>query len=143
MGGGFPTHCYVSSPPPSQSTENIIIFEKPDIQQYDGNVSISSNSDVHNISSSSISSSSSSSCTEYSTDDEAFPEPIPVNLYRVPGQDVPPDQPIRLDVNLNQDLTTPLPLCLLFNARSVWNKSDNLIELLNQSSPDHCGLRRT
>ena len=43
MGGGSPTHCYVSSPPPSQSSENIISYDNPDIQQYDGNVSISSN----------------------------------------------------------------------------------------------------
>ena len=45
MGGGSPTHCYVNSSPPSQSTENIVICENPDIQQYDGNVSISSESE--------------------------------------------------------------------------------------------------
>ena len=37
--------CYVNSPPPSQSTENIVIYENPDIQQYDGNVSIISESE--------------------------------------------------------------------------------------------------
>ena len=76
---------------------------------------------AHNISSSSISSSSSSSCTEYSTDDEAFPGTIPVKFYRVLGQDVPPDQPIRLDVNLNQDLTSPCHFvsCLTLEASGI------------------------
>ena len=84
--------------------------------------------------------SDSSNCTDYSSDDEAFSEPVAANLYRVPGQNNRPGQPILLDVNQNKDLTSSLPLCLLFNARSVFNKCDNLTEMLKQISPDICIL---
>ena len=100
-----------------------------DINQFDGADSIDDDD---------LSNSDSSNCTEYSSDDEAFSDPIAANLYRVPGQDDQPGQPIRLDVNLNQDLISPLPLCLLFNARSLFNKCDNLTEMLKQISPDIC-----
>jgi hypothetical protein len=82
--------------------------------------------------------SDSSNCTEYSSDDEAFSEPTAANLYRVPGQKNQPGQPIRLNVNLNQDMSSSMPLCLLFNARSVFNKCDNLTEMLKQIYPDIC-----
>ena len=65
----------------------------------------------------------SSDCTEYDTDDEEFSDPIPVNLYQEPGQNATDGQ---------------LPLCSLFNARSVYNKADNLTELLSQICPDIC-----
>jgi hypothetical protein len=45
MGGGPPTQCYVNSPPPSKSTEHIVSCENSDIQQYDGNISIFSESE--------------------------------------------------------------------------------------------------
>ena len=54
----------------------------------------------------------------------------------MPGQEVTTGQPKGLDVNLNADLQSYLPLCLLFNARSVYNKADNMAELLNQICPD-------
>ena len=70
------------------------------------------------------------------TEDEAFSEPIPVNLFAIPGQNVETGQPIKLDVDLNRDQTSYLPLCLMFNSRSVFNKADNLNEMLNQIGPD-------
>ena len=81
--------------------------------------------------------------THYDTDDEAFSEPIPANLHPVPGQDVLPGQPITMDVNQRYDQPSYLPLCLLFNSRSVYNKADNLKEMLNQVGPDICLISET
>ena len=39
-----------------------------------------------------------------------------------------------MNSNLNQ--SSNLPLCLVFNARSIFNKSDNLTEILRQIGPD-------
>ena len=77
------------------------------------------------------------------TEDEAFSEPIPVNLFAIPGQNVETGQPIKLDVDLNRDQTSYLPLCLMFNSRSVFNKADNLNEMLNQIGPDICLISET
>ena len=73
--------------------------------------------------------------SSYATENEAFSDPIPVSLSPVPDQQVTPGQPIRLEVNLHGQ-PSPLPLCLILNARSVYNKSDNLNELLNRVGPD-------
>ena len=94
---------------------------KTKIVQVDGNVSDvseSSSDDSHDTSNSTL----------YDTEDEAFSDPIPANLAPVPGQNVPAGQPIRLDVNMNHNQSSNLPLCLLFNARSIFNKSDNLTD---------------
>ena len=81
--------------------------------------------------------------TNYDTEDEALSEPIPANLSPVPGQDVHPGQPIMLDVNLDHGQSSNLPLCLLFNARSIFNKSDNLTEMLHQIGPDMAIISET
>ena len=101
----------------------------------DGNQSYLSNSSIETSDNASY---TSSDCSMYNTDDEAFPEPIPANLSPAPDQNVPSGQPIIFDVNQKNDLISPLPLCLLFNSRSVYNKSDNLNEMLNQIGPDLC-----
>ena len=75
--------------------------------------------------------------TIYDTEDEAFSEPIPANFSPTPGQNVVPGQPINFDVNLS-DRSPSMPLCLVLNARSVYNKSDNLREMLRQFGPDIC-----
>ena len=75
--------------------------------------------------------------SSYATEDEAFSDPIPVSLSPVPDQFVTPGQPIILEVNMNSQ-PSPLPLCLLLNARSVFNKSDSLNEMLSQIGPDLC-----
>ena len=109
---------------------------KTKIVQVDGNVSDvseSSSDDSHDTSNSTL----------YDTEDEAFSDPIPANLAPVPGQNVPAGQPIRLDVNMNHNQSSNLPLCLLFNARSIFNKSDNLTEMLRQIGPDVCIISET
>ena len=98
----------------------------------DGNDSYMSNS------SSDKTSDISTDCSTYDTDDEAFPQLIPANLSPVPDQNEPSGQPIIFNVYQKNDLTSPLPLCLLFNSRSVYNKSDNMNEMLNQICPDLC-----
>ena len=81
--------------------------------------------------------------TVYDTDDEAFPEPIPMNLTLVPGQDIKHGQPVTFDANLKKEMSSYLPLCLLFNARSIFNKADNLSEILQQIGPDICMISET
>ena len=88
------------------------------IPQFDGNNSIES-----------------VNSNEYDTEDEAFGNPIAANLSPVSGQSIP-GQPIRLGVNSNLNQSSNLPLCLVFNARSIFNKSDNLTEILRQIGPD-------
>ena len=73
----------------------------------------------------------------YDTEDEAFADPIAANLAPVPGQ------PIVLDVIEDNGNLSYLPLCILFNSRSVYNKSDNLTEMLNQIGPDVCIVSET
>ena len=93
-------------------------------------------SDISNNDSSDDSSDNSGDDTEYDTEDEAFAEPIPANLSPIPGQNVPPGQPIRFDINSNERQSSNLPLCLVFNSRSVYNKADNLKEMLHTIGPD-------
>ena len=72
------------------------------------------------------------------THDEAYSEAIPVNLFPIPGQHIEPNKPLKFDVHQHADISSPLPLCLLLNARSIYNKPDNLTELLNTIFPDIC-----
>ena len=139
MGGS----CEIASPPPpvlnnsihvnssvNSSWSNIAQLDGNDISEnlssYDDNHSDGENYDV------SSDDNDESDDTEYDTEDEAFSEPIPANLTLVPGQQYRPGQPVRLDVNVEKEMNSYLPLCLLFNARSIFNKSDNLSELLQQ-----------
>ena len=81
--------------------------------------------------------------SDYNTEDEAFPEIIPANLSPLPGQNANQGEPLCFDVNLETDLTSSLPLCLLLNARSVFNKRDKLREMLHQIGPDICIISET
>ena len=74
--------------------------------------------------------------TEYDTEDEAFGNPIPANLSPESGQVYTPGEPIRLNVNSNLNQSSNLPLCLVFNARSIYNKLNNLTDILRQIVPD-------
>ena len=89
------------------------------------------------------SSDSSSDCTDYDTDDEAFAEPIPANLSPIDGQNVEPGKPVEFDINSNQKQSSNIPLCLLFNARSVYNKENNMNEMLRVIGPDICIISET
>ena len=74
--------------------------------------------------------------TQYETDDEALSDPIPANLHPVPNQTISAGKPIKLDINQNVSQSQNLPLCLIFNARSIFNKSENMCELLSEIGPD-------
>ena len=75
--------------------------------------------------------------TDFDTDDELDPEPIPANLSPVAGQIFTPGKPIELDVNLmqNNHKSSNLPLCIMLNSRSLYNKIENFRELLYQIGP--------
>ena len=74
--------------------------------------------------------------TIYDTDDEPDSEPAPVILNPIVGQIIRPGQPIRMDVNLDNSEQHPvLPLCVMLNARSVYNKADHFKDLY-QLGPD-------
>ena len=67
--------------------------------------------------------------------DEVDNEPVQANLAPVPGQHLPPLHPVVLDIVNNDDHPALLPLCMMLNACSVFNKSDNLCELLTTICP--------
>jgi hypothetical protein len=100
--------------------------------QVDGNISAESvNTDAGNDDDSDDNS-------VYDTDDEVDPEPIPANFYQPRNQIQAPGQAIQLYVIVSDETqqTSRLPLCLMFNARSVYNKINNLRTMLNQIGPD-------
>ena len=141
MGGGPPYPF-----PPSSVVENSE-SDLSNIRQLDGGDSINTISDCSNNNSinSDVSSDDDSnlSDTEYDTEDEVFPEPVPANLTPLPGQALLPGQPIKLDVKQKDQHSSYLPLCMLLNARSIYNKSDNLTEFLQQIGPDMCIISET
>ena len=96
-----------------------------DIQQQDGNDSVISESE------------SSSDESDYDTEDEVDPTPDPVILTPVPNQMSVQGQPIQLEVvsDINSQ-PSPLPLCMMLNARSLYNKADNFKNLLHQIAPE-------
>ena len=65
------------------------------------------------------------------------------NLFPPNGQLQAPNQPIILDVHPNQEPSSNLPLCLLINARSVYNKEKNLCEMLREIGPDFSIITET
>ena len=96
-------------------------------QQIDGNVSVLSSVNSSND----TSENDDSFVTTYSTDDEVDPESIPANFFS------PADQPDSLDVITgNKQQSSRLPLCLMFNSRSLYNKVENFKTLVNQIGPD-------
>ena len=92
---------YVQNRKPSHN-ENII--------QLDGEDDISANDDDDT-----------SDDTIYGTEDEAFSESIPAVFSPVEGQDATQGEALRFDANLSEKLHS-IPLCLVLNARSVYNK---------------------
>ena len=112
------------------------------IGQLDGNQTISSNQSSDNHSDNELSENSSivesTADTEYGTDEEIDPEPIPANFFPVPNQNIAPGQPITLDVHVSgsNQPTSMLPLCMMLNSRSLYNKCDNFRTLLQEIGPD-------
>jgi hypothetical protein len=78
-----------------------------------------------------------SDITEYDTEDEAYNEHEPAVL--VPAHDQPdPGEPLVLMVDDSGRMALPasLPLVMLTNARSIYNKIDNFIKWLLEIFPD-------
>ena len=96
-----------------------------DIQQQDGNDSVISESE------------SSSDESDYDTEDEVDPTPDPVILTPVHNQMPVQGRPIQLELvsDINSQ-PSPLPLCMMLNARSLYNKADNFKNLLHQIAPE-------
>ena len=120
-------------------------YKKTDqnIPQLDGNITLSSN----NTNDSHENTNDTTSCddTEYTSENEAFSDPIAANLFLSPDQHCLPGEPPDLQVGLATDPDHPIniPLCLLINARSIFNKADNLNKMLNQIGPDLCIISET
>ena len=99
-----------------------------DIYQGDSNDTIESD-DPNN-------SDTSDSDTIYDTDDEIDNEPVVVNLSPIPDQTFVPGQPVKMKVNMsNNQQSSYLPLCMMLNARSIYNKCDHFKDLY-QLGPD-------
>ena len=104
-----------------------------DIIHNDGNVSIASEDDTSDTDDDS----DHSSDTDYETDDEIDSTVNPVIFTPAPNQIFSPSNPIQLEIlNPNQEQSSPLPLCMMLNARSLYCKIDNFKNLLYQIGPD-------
>ena len=125
------------TPPPKVTNKKIDqnISNLSNILQLDGQDSI--------VDSSLNSDNQSSDNTNYDTDEELYSEPIPANLFPTPNQEFDPRKPVTLDVGLNNQRSSSLPLFLVFNARSIFNKTDSLCEILQQLGPDFCLISET
>ena len=75
--------------------------------------------------------------SHYDTVDEAFNNESPAILEPISGQ------VYNLDVNTDEKVPSALPLCLMLNARSIFNKENNLIDLLHNLRPDICLVSET
>ena len=115
-------------------------------ESYNNSVCESSSSDISSLSdilqcdgadSGSSTSSTHSNDTDYNTEGEAFTEREPAVLVPAPQQPGP-GQPLVLEVDETGRMVLPasLPLIMLTNARSLYNKIDNFTEWLLQIFPD-------
>ena len=69
--------------------------------------------------------------TYYSTDDEQNHDLSQANLFPVSGQ----NPPLKFDVKFSDNMSSCLPLCIVTNVRSCYNKCDSLNDMLNQIRP--------
>ena len=101
--------------PPTANISNIL--------QCDGNETLASQ-----LTDDSCDSSNQTLCN---TDDEVDSSPDPVNLHLVPGQVLDPTLPVQLDVDTRKEPQHSdfLPLCIMLNARSVYNKPQHFKDL--------------
>ena len=107
------------------------------ITENDDNASITSEDHISTIDDESEDDSDDNSDTEYETDDEVDPSISPLILEPVPSQTLLPNIPIKLDVISSEQVQpSHLPLCMMLNARSLYNKRDNFKNLLYQIGPD-------
>ena len=117
-----PTRTYVHNDP-----SNLI--------QCDGADSVGTNSDD-------VSTSDYDVITEYESEDEVDAQPEPVVLVPEPGQ---PGQPpvLQIDPSGRFSLPASLPLGIVCNARSLFNKIDNFRRLLREIGPDYAIVSET
>ena len=102
-----------------------------DIVQEDGNATTISDGDDDQ------SDTDDDSYMEYDTDDEIDGTVDPIILTPVPNQVLSPSKPVQLEIlTPNQVQSSPLPLCMMLNARSLYNKRDNFKKLLYEIGPD-------
>ena len=82
--------------------------------------------------------------TEYETEDEIDAESEPVVLVPAPNQP-PAGQPLLLEVDPTglAALPSSLPLGMVTNARSLYNKIDNFIRFLREIGPDYSIVSET
>ena len=73
--------------------------------------------------------------TIYDTEDEAFDKVVPANFAPIDGQIEAKGIPLKFDLKEGEP-SSSLPLCLVFNARSIFNKTCSLRNMLNQFGPD-------
>ena len=101
------------------------------IDQIDGNASVGSQSESDDDKDEQTDEDESGDESEYDTDDEVDSEPIRPVLIQSE------EQSGELEVEVNERVQPPasLPLCLCLNARSVYNKKDNLKNILNTLAP--------
>ena len=120
MHSGDPCSQLIDDPCPSVS----------DIDQLDGNDSVVSDS----LSDDSL---SDDSFLNYDTDDEVDPILDPAVLAPVPNQVPVQGQPVQLEVVADVSAQpSPLPLCMMLNARSLYNKAANFKTLFHQISSE-------
>ena len=75
--------------------------------------------------------------TEYETDDEIDSAVEPLILNPLPSHTTSPNIPVQLEIVANKSTKpSPLPLCMMLNARSLHNKRDNFKNLLYEVGPD-------
>ena len=85
----------------------------------------------------------SASDTIYDSDDEMDIFQSQPSMFPLPGQNPPPGVPAKFDIDLSDGSSSFLPLCMMLNARSAYNKSNNLREMLHRISPSFLLISET
>ena len=99
-----------------------------DINQFDG---------AHTVSEVSVTESLNSSLSEFESENEVDSDPVPVVLVPATVQPAA-GQPLVLEVDTTGQLSLPasIPLGMVTNARSLYNKEDSLVRFLREIGPD-------
>ena len=131
--------CDISMNSPSQSLDHSC--NKYKIFQCDGADTASENSSDD---SSTNSIHEEENTTDFESEDEVDNEPEAVVLVPAPNQP-PAGQPLVLEVDLTGRAVLPasLPLGMVANARSIYNKIDNFVRFLREIGPDYFLLSET
>jgi hypothetical protein len=97
------------------------------VVQLDGNLSLSSYG----------SSDASTTSSIFDDEDEIDGNPSPAILTHVPNQVTTPGQPMQFEVKSGKhSYSSSLPLCMMLNARSLYNKADSFKTILREICPE-------